>query len=140
MDVCLSAQLRSASHLGIPCFPLLSVPAGCVDKKGTESKMVVTDCTFPHDTFHLSIVVDGKVTLTTEECVGPNVRHRPKRPSPGTPIRLAGDAPNPRETKPPVSEAAHNTSVIINGARACDLLVFEMLSYGTTTRSSTSSR
>ena len=45
---CVSAQPRSASHLGPPCFPFLGVPVGTVDKKGTETKRVVTDCTFPH--------------------------------------------------------------------------------------------
>ena len=122
---CVSAQPRSANHLGISCFPFLSV--GCVDKKGTETKRVVTDCGFPHDDFWLSKCKGGKLFRTSLKYVAPNVRHGPKRPSPGTPIRLAGDAPNPRETKPPFSEAAHNTSIIINGARACNLWIFEIL-------------
>ena len=60
----------------------------------TETKRVVTDCTFPHDTFWLVSIVEGdKVVPKNVEYVAPNVRHGPKRPSPGTPIMLAGDAP-----------------------------------------------
>ena len=83
------AQPRDARHLGIPCLPFLSVPVGCVDKKGTETKRVITDCGFPHDDFYLTRCNGGKLERSSVKYVSPNVRHGPKRPSKGTPIATA---------------------------------------------------
>ena len=119
-----AANPRCFGHLGLPCLPFLSMPAGTVDKKDGGFR-VISDAGFPRVPFFNVKLVNGRLEKTETEYVSTKIRHGPSRPSKGTPIRLAGDAPNPRETKPPYQEAPHNSCIIAQGALYCSLPALE---------------
>ena len=112
-----AAHRRSftAGHLGLPNTPFANHPAGVVPK--AVGWRVVLEAGHPRVQW----------TLATGETVwSANDWHGPSRPSPGTPARLAGDAPAAQEFKPDVKEGINNTVVVGHGGEVAGLHVHEL--------------